>query len=92
LILECSMKMTLAGEAQEFTDRTDGFIRVLQQFASFFQFTTKNKGTDRETECLLEISREVGFAESYIVSNISNCQMLICILLDILNCFLNASV
>ena len=30
LFFECSMKMTLTREAQEFADHTDGFIRVLQ--------------------------------------------------------------
>ena len=40
LFFECGMKMTLTGKAQEFADRTDRFIRVLQQFFSFFQFAT----------------------------------------------------
>ena len=40
LFLERCMKMALTGETQEFADRTDGFIRVLQQFFSFFQFAT----------------------------------------------------
>ena len=46
LFFECGMKMTLAGKAQEFADRTDGFIRVLQKFSSFFQFTAQDKCTD----------------------------------------------
>ncbi len=46
LFFECGMKMTLAGKAQEFTDRTDGLICVLQKFSSFFQFTAQDKCTD----------------------------------------------
>ena len=46
LFFECGMKMTLAGKAQEFADHTDGFIRVLQKFSSFFQFTAQDKCTD----------------------------------------------
>lgn len=46
LFFECCMKMTLTREAQEFADHTDGFIRVLQQFFSFFKFTSKNKCAD----------------------------------------------
>ena len=46
LFFECGMKMTLAGKAQEFADRTDGLIRVLQKFSSFFQFTAQDKCTD----------------------------------------------
>ena len=46
LFLECSMKMTLAGKAQEFTDRTDRLIRVLQKFSSFFKFTAQDECAD----------------------------------------------
>lgn len=46
LFFECGMKMTLAGKAQEFTDRTDGLICVLQKFSSFFQFTAQDECAD----------------------------------------------
>ena len=92
LFLECGMKMTLTRETQEFTDRTDGFIRVLQQFFSFFQFTAQDKCTDGESKRFLKISRKVGFAESGIISNISNGEVLIHVLLNITNCFLHALV
>ena len=46
LFFECGMKMTLAGKTQEFADRTDGLIRVLQKFSSFFPFTAQDKCTD----------------------------------------------
>ena len=92
LFLECCMKMTLTRETQEFTDRTDGLIRVLQQFSSFFQFATQDKCTDGEAKSFLKISRKVGFAESGIISNIPNGEVLIHILLNITNCFLHALV
>lgn len=38
--------MTLAGKAQEFTDRTDRLICVLQKFSSFFQFTAQDECAD----------------------------------------------
>ena len=46
LFFKCSMKMTLAGKTQEFTDRTDGLICVLQKFSSFFQFTAQDECAD----------------------------------------------
>ena len=92
LFLECCMKMTLTRETQEFTDRTDGLIRVLQQFSSFFQFTAQDECTDREAKRFLKISRKVGFAESDIISNISDGEVLIHVLLNIAKCFLHALV
>ena len=86
------MKMALTGEAQEFADRTDGLIRVLQQFSSFFQFAAQNKCTDGESKRFLKISRKVGFAESDIISDIPNGEVLIHVLLNIANCFLHALV
>lgn len=92
LFPERGMKMALTGETQEFTDRTDGLIRVLQQFSSFFQFTAQDECTDGEAKRFLKISRKVRFAESDIISDISDGKMLICILLNISNGFLHALV
>ena len=92
LFLERCMKMALTGETQEFADCTDGFIRVLQQFFSFFEFTAQDKCTDGKSKRFLKISRKVRFAESGIISNISNGEVLIHVLLNIANCFLHALV
>ena len=76
LFLECGMKMALTRETQEFADCTDGLIRVLQQFSSFFQFAAQDKCTDGESKRFPEIGRKVGFTESNIIGNIPNGKML----------------
>ena len=60
----------------------------MQKAAAFFQLTPQNKGTDSKTQIIFKISGKIGFAEPYIAGYITNSNMLVCILLNEVNCFL----